>query len=523
MAKAFLIFLIGFFFRLAWLGQYPVGFYSNEALLGYRGKLLAQELVDETGRKLPLIFTSFQGYQLPFSSYLVALSVKLFGLNEWAVRLPFAIVSCLGLIAIFSIIRLLFPKEKQLAFWTTVVMAVSPGAIFLSRFPSDWNLVFNLFLLGFWLFLFLIKKRRLKFLFFILFLSLLFSLSIFFSYLRLPGASKDFTTHQLGFFTDSTILNGVNQMRGEDLRAGKPLLGRLFYNKSFYVTRLVATALDHFKPQFYFASGDGNSLHGLSNFGPILPVFLPLFLAGVYFLFQKNDLAQKKKLLISWFLLGIIPSVFSLPSPDQEKLIFVFPVLAILIGYTASRLKRYQRGWLVVFLILNFGFVFYDAFYKEPLRTQQVWSYGAKQLAEKLQSQSADFDQILVTDSYTPDLGPQLLFYFHYPSQKLWRETNLEEGRVFYHQWISQIGKIKIGQLNSWQIKAGEKGLLVITPQEKWILAHYRFLAKNGRPSKKTCFQLSDQIVGLDGKPIYLLAAGISDHCLLRIESEKEK
>ena len=83
-----LVLAVGFFLRLAWLGEY--GLHSQEALLGYRGKLLSNNLVDETGRKLPLIFTSFEGYQWFLPSYLVALSVKIFGLNEFAVHLPFA-------------------------------------------------------------------------------------------------------------------------------------------------------------------------------------------------------------------------------------------------------------------------------------------------------------------------------------------------------------------------------------------------------------------------------------------------
>lgn len=515
------IFALAFFLRLVWLGHYPVSLHSQEALLGYRGKLLAAGLTDETNKKLPLIFTSFEGYQGPFSSYLVAISVKMLGLKEWTVRFPLAIFGCLGLVAFFAICRLLFPKNRWLALWATFVIGISPWHVFLSRTVSGANLFFNLFLLGVWSFLVLKAKKRFRTIGILSFLIFFFFSLLIFKYFSLPGVKQDFIGNYLGFFTNPSILNSINQMRGENLQSGNVVLGALFYNKSFYLIQLIEGFLDHLKPSFYFAFGDGNSLHGLSNFGPILFVFLPLFLLGVWFLFQKNELGQKRRPLLVWFFLGIIPSALSYPSPNQEKLILVFPVLAILIGYAFSQLKKYQLGLLVVLLFLNFGFVFYDAINKEPLRGQGDWDYGAKELAGRLQAKQGDFDKILVSDRHSPDLGPLLLFYFDYSPGKLWQETNLIKGQVFYHQWVSRIEKITIGDAANWQINPGEKGLLVVTPDDKDLLNFYRILGRNNQPSKDVCYQINEEILGLDQEPIYLLAEGISDQCVFRMKGEE--
>jgi hypothetical protein len=487
------IILIGFSLRVGWLGKYPIGFHSQEALLGYRGKLLADNLVDETGRKLPLIFTSFEGYQLPMPSYLVAISVKIFGLNEWAVRFPLAVMGCLGLMAFLGILYQLFPKKKWIVFWSVLVMAINPWSVFLSRTTSEIFLLFNLFLLISWLFLVLVYKRYLKALTILLIGIFLIFLSITISYWRLPAAKQDFINKNFGFFTNLSILNSINQMRGENLNFGDPILGKLFYNKTFYALKFFEKTAQQLNPQFYFAAGEGNPFHGLTNFGPILVVFLPLFLFGIWHLFKTKELSKYKKWLLILFFFAILLSAFDSHIFNQEKLVFAFPVMAILIGYAINRLKKYQVVLLIVLLIFNFSFVFYDAFRKEPLRAQEEWQFGVKQMLWKLEPLLDNYDKVFLTDSYSQDIGSQFLFYFNYPQEKLRLETNLQEGKVFYRQWLNQIGKIRIGQKESWQIDPGEKGVFVILPKEKELLNKQGF-----------CHKEINQVFDLSHKPLFL-------------------
>ena len=505
-----LIFVVGLFLYFLFLGKYPVGFHSQEALLGYRGKLLSEILTDETGRKLPLVFTSFEGYQWPISSYLVAASIKLFGLKEWAVRLPFAVFGFLGLLSFYFICRNLFFKNKELCFWATLVFAISPWQVFLSRTTSSWVLLFNIFLLFFWLFLALRKRKKIKIIMTIAVIMFLLVISWSSFYFQTPGAKENFLTEHLGFFTNPTIINSINQMRGESLQEGNPFLGKLFYNKSFYLIELGAQFLDHLNPRLYFIAGDSNPLHGLSNFGPVLFIFLPFFLAGFWFLFQKNELSKKKWLFLIWFLLGVIPSVLSYPSPNQEKLIFVFPVLAILTGYSLARFKNVFRYLFILFLIFNIGVVFYDAIYREPFRAQKKWQYGVKDLVELVDDKKVNFDKIFYSDAYSPDLGPQLLFYLDYPSEQF------KEKGLFYHRWLSMFDNITIGQSDTWAVAPSENPLFIITPMEEKIINNYRILGEDNKLSDKVCYKITDKILNLKGEPIYLVAEKISDNCLLK-------
>jgi hypothetical protein len=508
---------VGFFLRLIWLEKYPIGFRSEEALLGYRGKLLAMTFTDETGRKLPLIFSSFQGYQLPFSSYLVATSVKLFGLSKWAVRFPFAFAGCLGLLSFPGILWQLFPKNKWLVFWSVLIMAISPGVVFLSRSTSGIFLLFNVFLCFFCFSLLLIKRRNFTIPLVLLFGFCLVFLSIVISYLRLPGAKEDFLKNNFGFFANSAIPNSINQMRGEDIHSGNPVLGKIFYNKIFYGIKFLEKVGQHLKPQFYFAAGEGNSLHGLSNFGPLLVTFLPLFLIGIWHLLNTKELSKYKNLLLIWFFLGILPSVFDRSGLNQEKLVLVLPAMVILIGFSASRLARPHLFLFVPLLFFNFFFVLYDAVWKEPIRAQGAWQFGVEELAGKLKVSMGNYDKIFISDRFSPDIGSQLLFFFDYPGEKLWRETNLRQGEISPHEWVNQIGKIKMGDMSNWRVNPGEKGLFIISsPEEEKLIGNYRILAANQIPLSEVCYKVTEKILGLNKEPTYLIAQGMSSNCILK-------
>src|SRR3989338_10517008 len=98
--KKYLLVLICLFFlitRLYKINEIPVSVYWDEASIGYNAYSIAQDGKDEWGEFLPLHFRAFGEFKLPVYIYTTAASVKLFGLNAFAVRLPSVIFS-LGIV-----------------------------------------------------------------------------------------------------------------------------------------------------------------------------------------------------------------------------------------------------------------------------------------------------------------------------------------------------------------------------------------------------------------------------------------
>ncbi len=149
----FLILLIACFLRFFALNLWPISLNPNEAILGYRAFSLATAGRDEFGQTHPLIFSSRMDYQLPLPTYFLIPFVKIFGLSELGVRLPFALLGVGTVLLIFFLAKNLF--GPKVALWAAFFMAASPWAVFFSRFVSDEILVLFLFLFALWFFVLL--------------------------------------------------------------------------------------------------------------------------------------------------------------------------------------------------------------------------------------------------------------------------------------------------------------------------------------------------------------------------------
>ena len=101
----FLFFLFGSILRFIWLDKYPVGFTPDEAAQGYTAYSILKTGRDEWGKRFPLNPRSFGDFKPPLQTYLMIPSVAVFGLNEFAVRFPNALLSSLAIIGVFLLAK----------------------------------------------------------------------------------------------------------------------------------------------------------------------------------------------------------------------------------------------------------------------------------------------------------------------------------------------------------------------------------------------------------------------------------
>src|SRR3989339_722706 len=110
-----LVLALGFLLRIAFLGSVPAGFTPDEASQGYAAYSLLKTGKDEWGIGWPIAsFRAFADYRAPLQTYLIIPTVAVFGLNEFAVRLPSAITGTLAVLAIFLLVGFLFPDRKKI-------------------------------------------------------------------------------------------------------------------------------------------------------------------------------------------------------------------------------------------------------------------------------------------------------------------------------------------------------------------------------------------------------------------------
>lgn len=87
----FFILALAFFLRFYKLGDVPHGMTWDEAAIGYNGYAIWKTHRDEWLIRMPISFWSFGDYKAPLAIYINSFFTKVFGMNLWAVRLPFAL------------------------------------------------------------------------------------------------------------------------------------------------------------------------------------------------------------------------------------------------------------------------------------------------------------------------------------------------------------------------------------------------------------------------------------------------
>src|SRR3989344_1760646 len=147
------ILVLGLVLRLWALDKFPSGFSADEASYGYNAYSLLKTGRDEWGEPwYQLIYTNLRSFgdaRFPLYSFLAIPSIKLLGLNEFAVRLPNAILGTLAIAAVYLL-------AKKLINWQTgqlaaLLLAISPWHVSLSRGAFETNTLTLLAPLGIYL------------------------------------------------------------------------------------------------------------------------------------------------------------------------------------------------------------------------------------------------------------------------------------------------------------------------------------------------------------------------------------
>src|SRR5258708_31481997 len=133
------IILLGFGLRVIGLSNHPAGFTPDEASFGYDAYSILRTGKDQWGHMMPLVFKSFGDDKLPVYTYLAVPAIATFGLNEFSIRLPNAILGTLAIVVVYFLVYELF-KERKLALFSAFLLAISPWHIMLSRGAFEANL-----------------------------------------------------------------------------------------------------------------------------------------------------------------------------------------------------------------------------------------------------------------------------------------------------------------------------------------------------------------------------------------------
>ncbi len=149
-------FLIAVILRFAYLDKSPPSLGFDEAALGYNAYSIMKTGRDEYGNILPLSLRSFNDYKPALYAYLTIPFIKIFGLNDSAVRMCSASAGVISLWFLFLILKS-FIKDKWQRLFIFFILSFEAWRLHYSRNAFEAHLSSCFFIIGIW---FLLKTRE---------------------------------------------------------------------------------------------------------------------------------------------------------------------------------------------------------------------------------------------------------------------------------------------------------------------------------------------------------------------------
>lgn len=471
-----LIVLLALVLRFYKLGSVPVSLYWDETAIGYNAYAITQTGADEYGTELPLVFRSFDDYKLPGYIYLTAVSVKLFGLSEFSVRLPSALLGVLTVILVFFLVRRLYPKA---AFLAAFLVAVSPWALQFSR--AGFEATGGLFFLVLGIYLFIVSLSRK---YWVTMSVLAFVASTYF-YRSLEIIAPVILAVMLLIFAKRMVYHwriilpslvlavllatpiyyqtffGTASIRGDQVSIFSQEAHKVTYVQTF-----LKGYLSHYSPDFLYFSGDPNGRHGVENMGVSYVWEVPALLIGAWLIIKKRSTIGL--FLLSWLLICPIPAAVATPTPHALRALNMVIPLEILAAIGLSKLKKkLVVGSLVVVVFFAFFYRYLISYYEiSPIKRAADWADGNKQLVSYIQANEAKYPVVIVSGHYWK---PYIFFLFYEKYRPVDYQTNGTEKKFAKYifggvKWGK--GEYELGEVDLPKLANNQHALIALSPEE---------------------------------------------------------
>lgn len=475
---------LAFFVRIVGLSEYPGGFTPDEASFGYDAYSLLQTGSDQWGTPWPITFKSFGDYKLPVYTYLAIPSVQIFGLNEFAVRLPNAAIGALAVLATFLLTLELFAHKRKIAFLSALFLAVSPWHVALSRGAFEATLTTFFLTAGAYFFLAARKRQYLLSISMLLFGLNLFTyhsarfvtpvvvISLLWLYRRDFPRTKKYTLASTVFLVflvgaivsflsgsgtravTTTIFSqnlGSGSLRAKVIWDHMPsFFARVSYNEPlFKLSKAISQYVTYFSPQFLYTEGARETTYGMVPGTGVLSLLEILGIVAVIAYFRKHTAAIY--FLVFWLLIGAIPASLSVGvGHAANRAAIMMPAYQILAAFGLSVFFERFPKMKALYVPVVFGIIFIGILtntrlaYEQPGVSGNGMMYGMRDLFTYLKQ---------------------------YPDQHVILSRSLSEPHI-YAAFFEPIDPVMYQQATkNWNFR--EKGLSWVDQQDSYTVGRY--------------------------------------------------
>lgn len=447
--------ILGFYLRFHNFAVFPNGLTWDEAALGYNAFSILKTGRDEFGKFLPIIFKSFGDYKPGLYVYLAVPTIAIFGLTEFAVRLPSVLFGTLAIFGVYLFVKELLEKEKRanlIASFSALALAISPWHVMFSRGAWEVNVFCTLLLFGLYYLLRFIKGKSsilpailfacaslvcyqaakfltpANYLLIIIFywkdfwknffntvktkLGLVYvGLSIVFIIWFAIGFIFGSAGNRLTSLSIFTYKPGISQDT-KNTDNGNPITLALFHNQTLLSTQLVISRYTYnFSPEVLFYEGKITTIRGHIPEGGMLNPLEFIWLVGGLIYLAQNIKDRNSKLLIAILLVAPIPASLTLAEFSTVRALFETIPLAIISGLGMYFFWKLSKSAFVIISLIysvTFLYIFNLYFVNAPAIIASEFNYGYKQAIEFYNKYPGK--RLVMTDV----LGQPYIYYLFY-------------------------------------------------------------------------------------------------------------
>lgn len=439
--------LLGFLVRVYKLGIIPTGFFCDEASIGYNAYSLLQTGKDEYQTPFPFFFKAFGEYKSPIQIYSTIPFIVIFGLSEFATRLPSVLYGTAAIIAIYLLGDELFRRQKYhtaIGLISALFMALSPWAIQFSRVTLEGLMAFVFFTtLGTYVFLKAQQKPKLlpialTLLTFALYSYFparifipLFGIFLFFLYFTFFKSHIKITLLSICIVCLLLIPIVQNLVSSHGLSRWQQV--NIFSHPPTNETvlgHIASNYIQHFSLDFLFIKGDigmpqqSITRHSVRGMGELYLLQLPFILIGFLFLAQKKT--KSFFILLAWLVIYPVGSMFTLDNSPQatRSIIGLVPlqiITAVGIIYVIEKTKHFKKPSQILFLItllallmisFTYYILLYFKFYPEYSSDFWGWQYGPSVIVNYFSEHKNQYDEMYMIPAFN---APDIFFKFYAP------------------------------------------------------------------------------------------------------------
>lgn len=431
-----LILLLASFLRVYRLDYLEL--FGDEVDAGYQSYSLLSTGRDYKGHLLPSYAQSFSEWRAPGLMYAMMPFIKIFGLNEWGVRLCPAFFGVLSILAFYFLLKEI-GVSKKVSLWTSFLLTILPWHIQYSRAAYELTLMSSMLILGllFWIKALNSKKKLfilISGIFFVcalytyntanLYVPLLVLISVLIYgwqwkkmgrlfliglILCLPlikniiwgSAASRFNLFSV--WNSQEISSQVISLR--NLSSNK--FDKIFYNKySLSIRRIAFNYTNAFGSDFLFNQGDVTFRQSLHHVGNLFWICGALGILGIFLtIIKREKLSSTDKLMLYWLLIAPIPSSLTIDGYNHASRLFllIFP----LIYWSAKGFSAIKGKWLyLAIVILLLEFVYYQYYYWQNYKKEswRWWHSGYKELMSSINKVDYNYSRVLIDNTYEPAL-----------------------------------------------------------------------------------------------------------------------